>query len=125
MDGESPGGSAAADAAVAHDTRRGGAEQGTGNGDGGGGSASGVFHCGSAFATVVSVAGPWPPVAVPVPFRLQPSSDVERLRCEASPLVHLRVVEFRPSWSPRQRGAGALLAAARERRGAPALRGAS
>ncbi len=87
VDGESPGGSAAADAAVAHDTRRGGAEHGTGNGDGAGGSASGVFHCGSAFATVVSVAGPWPPVAVPVPFRLQPSSDVERLRCEASPLV--------------------------------------
>lgn len=40
------------------------------------------FHCGSAFATVVSVAGPWPPVAVPVQFQLQPSTPEEKLRCE-------------------------------------------
>lgn len=43
------------------------------------------FHCGSAFATVVSVAGPWPPVAVPVQFRLQPSTADEMLRCEGAP----------------------------------------
>lgn len=43
------------------------------------------FHCGSAFATVVSVAGPWPPVAVPVQFRLQPSTPDEKLRCESAP----------------------------------------
>lgn len=40
------------------------------------------FHCGSAFATVVSVAGPWPPVAVPVPFRLEANTPAEKLRCE-------------------------------------------
>lgn len=40
------------------------------------------FHCGSAFATVVSVAGPWPPVAVPVPFRLQAQTPAEKLRCQ-------------------------------------------
>ena len=40
------------------------------------------FHCGSAFATIVSVAGPWPPVAVPVPFRLEAETPEEKLRCE-------------------------------------------
>ena len=88
--------------------------------------APGVFHCGSAFATVslvaaflfccpchqqvlpaaaralrqeggnirlamvdpqvVSAAGPWPPVAVPVPFRLEPSTEEERLRCKVRAL---------------------------------------
>ena len=85
--------------------------------------APGVFHCGSAFATVsfavcccpchqrvqpaaawvlhqqcldakfgnadaqvVSAAGPWPPVAVPVPFRLEPSTEEERLRCKVQAL---------------------------------------
>ena len=113
VDGESPGSSPSAG---------GPQENGSNHGVE---AAPGVFHCGSAFATVgtgsrtafayccprhqrawpaaaralhqdiclytrfgdgdaqvVSAAGPWPPVAVPVPFRLEPSTEEERLRCK-------------------------------------------
>ncbi len=39
-----------------------------------------LVHCGSAYATVVSVNRAGDPV--PVPFHIAPVSDVEKLRCQ-------------------------------------------
>ena len=50
-----------------------------------------LVHCGSAYATVVSVNHDGDPV--PVPFYVAPVSDVEKLRCQVhhdEPLPHPR-----------------------------------
>ena len=52
-----------------------------------------MAHCGSAYATVVSVDGNGDPV--PVPFYLAPETAVEKLRCQVRAAGY--VVEYRSS----------------------------
>ena len=57
-----------------------------------------LVHCGSAYATVVSVNRAGDPV--PVPFHIAPVSDVEKLRCEAR--------SHEPPWPSTMRHSGIL-----------------